>query len=171
MTPAQKAWETRRRRAAGEAPKATPKPQPAPRPDGQLSAAQKAWETRRLRDAARADQQAREVLAAAPVPVPVEPVPAKESVVELLNAMGSGYRRFIVINVGPRTVSLFHAPTLATIEFDRLTFDRTAKPAPRVKPHILRDIIKRNMRTYDRLMLDYNAKNAELALTALGEKN
>ena len=115
-----------------------------------LSPAQKAWETRRARDAARAD------IAAINRGIETKAPAFKESkpVVDINldhHAIGSGTRRFVVLDCGKSFVRLFCYPTLTSITIDRLTFDRKAKYARDAKPATIAAIIRANLAMADRI--------------------
>jgi hypothetical protein len=54
--------------------------------------------------------------------------------------IGCGFRRYLVLEVGPKFVTLFYAPKLATVRVDCLTFDRHAKAET-----LMAGIIRANM--------------------------
>jgi hypothetical protein len=116
-----------------------------------LSPAQKAWETRRAKAEGRAIVEARKVEAAAPPPPPSPASDARH--VELWldrQDVGCGYRRYTVLDVGPRVVRLFSAAKLIAIDIDRCEFDRWAKPV-RHKGATVARIIRQNIAMADRV--------------------
>jgi hypothetical protein len=129
LSPAQKAWITRRAKMA-----VRPAPTPAPvlpEPD---------WMKPRA-------------VATAPQLEPVTDLPVIE--INIDNAMvGCGQRRFIVLDLSAREARLFYAPLLATIVIPRKVFDDRHVPAKRVKRDVLADIIRRNIARADRTNAD-----------------
>lgn len=114
------------------------------------NAAHKAWETRRLKAAGRAIVEAAKVAKTAPVVT--SPLADARMVSMWMDnvEIGCGYRRFIVLDVGPRFVKLFSASKLATIEVLRSEFDRYAREV-RGKAKTVTAIIKRNVAMADRI--------------------
>lgn len=115
-----------------------------------LSPAHKAWETRRAKAEGRAILEARKVEAIAPVKV--SPL-ADAKMVELWldrQDVGCGQRRYIVLDIGGRTVRLFSAAKLITVEVDRSEFDRYARPV-RGRAKTVATIIRNNQSLADRI--------------------
>jgi hypothetical protein len=115
-----------------------------------MNAAQKAWATRRARDAARADIVTLNKGVEAPSPALNESKP----VVDLYlhdSPVGSGLRRYIVLECGPKWVKLFYYPSLTMVRIDRLTFDRKAKAAKDAKKRTLARIIRANVELAERI--------------------
>jgi hypothetical protein len=79
--------------------------------------------------------------------------------------VGYGRRRFIVLSADDRRVSLLSAAQLAELQVPRLTFDRFAKPARGSSAKTLAAIIKRNLTERLRLWPDETA-----AITACAER-
>ena len=80
--------------------------------------------------------------------------------------IGCGLRRFIVLRIGPKWATLFHVPTLATIQYPRKSFDSKAGPAIYNARNVSR-ILRRNVAQAKRLDREYSAANAAAALAAL----
>lgn len=130
-----------------------------------LTAAQKAWETRRAKAEGRALIEAAKVAAVAPPP-PKTPA-ADARVVSLWldrQDVGTGWRRYVVLDVGDRMVRLFSAAKLIAIDVTRAEFDRWAKPV-RHKGTTITAIIKANIAMVDRI----NDAAGELVLFDGGE--
>jgi len=132
----------------------------------ELSAAQKAWVTRRARAQARADQVAVAKGVATPPPEKIDGEPIVQLYVDEPST-GTGFRRFVVLSVGPKYAVLFHPATLSTLRVERPTFDRWATPARSSRPRAIAAIIRRNMRQADRLEQRYSQTNAEQAIAIL----
>jgi hypothetical protein len=115
-----------------------------------MNAAQKAWATRRARDAARADIKT----ISKGIDQPSAAYDPKRPVVDIFlddNKVGSGLRRYVVLECGPRVVRLFYYPTLTLVKVDRLTFDRKAKPAKDAKKRTIARIIRANVEQAERI--------------------
>jgi len=175
MNAAQKAWATRRARAATASPLPIMPPARQRRTvervtallaasaPGELTAGQKAAETRRAVDAARIEAEARRNGVEAVSPL------ANNAMVSLYvddQKLGSGERSFLVLEIGQKTVRLFNAPTLSEIAVDRLAFDRHARPY-RSLTKTVAAIIARNQATFERLDLDYAPRTAREAMRVL----
>jgi hypothetical protein len=65
--------------------------------------------------------------------------------------VGCGFRRFIVLEEGDRTVRLFSAAKLAAIKVDRRYFEQKAKFDRRPNRRAIADIIRRNVAMADRI--------------------
>lgn len=64
--------------------------------------------------------------------------------------VGCGFRRFMVLEIGPRVVRLFSCASLENILVDRKRFERDAKPAKRAFKKELASIVRRNIAMADR---------------------
>ena len=175
MNAAQKAWATRRARAAAASPLPTMPPARARRAvervspllagsaRAELSAGQKAAETRRAVEAARVEAEARRNGIAEVSPL------ADHAMVTFYvddQKLGCGERSFLVLEIGQKTVRLFNAPTLSEISVDRVAFDRHARPY-RSLTKTVAAIIARNQAEFERLDLEYDPRVAKRALEAL----
>lgn len=113
-------------------------------------AAKRAWETMRAKKAAREKLAA----IAAGVQGPSTAFRETKPVVDLFladdPAVGSGMRRFIVLDCGERSVRLFCYPKMVATTIDRVTFDQKAKYARDAKAGKLIEIIKRNIALADK---------------------
>lgn len=113
-------------------------------------AAKRAWETMRAKKAAREKLAA----IAAGVQAPSPALKTSKPVVDLYLAddpvVGSGTRRFIVLDCGERAVRLFCYPKMIATTVDRVTFDQKAKYARDAKAEKLIEIIKRNIALADK---------------------
>lgn len=135
-----------------------------------LTAAQKAWQTRRLAAAARADIVALKKGIETPAPI------GDAAMVEInldLPKIGCGFRRYLVMDIGPKMVALFYVPTLQVVRIDRLTFDRRAKKVTFGK-RVMTSLIRNNMEVRGRLFADHaetaqRLRDAETALAILSE--
>ena len=67
--------------------------------------------------------------------------------------IGTGFRRLIVIEVGTKTAKLFSVPYLTNITIDRATFDRKAKPVT-FNPKTVKRIIRENIELTRRIALE-----------------
>jgi hypothetical protein len=115
----------------------------------ELSPAQKAWETRRARAEAHALQERWKAIETEATPSPLQS--ARMIEIELDRPdVGCGRRRYIVLDIGPRKVRLFSAPSLISIDVTREEFDRRAKPAKH-NGAIVAGIIRRNIALADRV--------------------
>ncbi len=171
LNAAQKAWETRRARAAAAAIASQPAKAARPKVERvsplagqvvQLNAAHRAHETRRALEAARQELEARRNGVTSPSPVEAE-------LVHLYiddSKIGCGYRQFVVVEIGPKAVRLFNAPTLQEISVDRFVFDKRATPYRTVKSRVI-NLITKTISCCDRLGIDYDARAAKAALAVL----
>ncbi len=65
--------------------------------------------------------------------------------------VGCGFFRFVVLDRGPRKVRLFYCSRLSTIIVNRAEFDRGHMPARKFKRATLADIIRRNRALADKV--------------------
>ncbi|CAN7378435.1 hypothetical protein LJR220_003367 [Bradyrhizobium sp. LjRoot220] len=124
-----------------------------------LSPAQKAWETRRAKAAGHALQERQKAIEVEAAPSPLVDARMIEIALDLPD-IACGRRRYVVLDIGPRTVRLFSAPSLIGINITREEFDRRAKPVKH-NGAIVAGIIRRNIALADRV----NDKAATLVLT------
>jgi len=167
MNAAQKAWATRRARLAeaGSVSVAAPIKKPATaiervsailEPKREMTAGEKAAETKRLEAQARADAELmRKGISNAPaIQSPTVTMWVDDAKV------GCGIRNFVVIEIGPRWVRMFHVATLQEVRVTRIEFDRYATP------YKAKNLIKRiddHAAMFDRLStpehrLDYSVR-------------
>lgn len=78
--------------------------------------------------------------------------------------VGSGRRRYVVLDTGARMVRLFSASSLIAIDVHRLEFEKRAR-AVKFNPKTVAEIIRRNIALADRL----NDKAADVVLFDGGE--
>lgn len=117
-----------------------------------LSPAQKAWQTRRLLAEQRAKvEAAAAIVAAAPPRSKLNPLSSKMVEINLDRAdVGCGWRRYVVLEVGPGWVKLFSAAMLKSVDIRRAEFDLKAK-ATKFDKAAVAAIIRRNRAMADRL--------------------
>ena len=115
-----------------------------------LSPQQKAWETRRAKLDGRVLIETRKAEAAAPVVLsPLQDAKMVELWLDR-HDVGCGYRRYVVLEIGYRSVLLFSAAKLATVEVDRREFDRHAREVmPKAKAVVA--IMQNNIKLADRI--------------------
>lgn len=130
LSPARKAWITRRA-------KALVRPVVFPPPAAPIPSAPTTWMTPSV----------------APPPPELQPV-TELQVVELWlddAVVGCGQRRFIVLDQSTREVRLFYAPLLATTTVPRRIFDAHHMPARKVRRKVIAEIIRARRTVADRV--------------------
>jgi hypothetical protein len=139
LSPAQKAWITRRAKMATR-PVAAPAPKAEP------------------------DWMKPRQVAEIPQLEPVTELRMVEINVDH-RLLGCGQRRFVVLDMSAREVRLFYAPLLTTITIPRKVFNDRHAPAKRVKRDVLADIIRRKIALADSI----NAAKCKLIMSDGGQ--
>lgn len=129
----------------------------------EMTAGQKAAATRAAIEEARRAQAARRN--GVEEPSHLEDAVAVELYVDDAK-LGCGQRNFVVVEIGPKLVTLFYPATLATLKLDRVTFERDAKPYKTSNAKLLARI-DAVIQSYEKSGLEYDAKAAKAAIRAL----
>jgi hypothetical protein len=83
--------------------------------------------------------------------------------------IGSGYRRFLVLEVGRKWATLFYAPTLAKLRLPIEAVERNPSyEEVETNRRLLRRLIKDAVKTRKRLGLGYSEDAVKTALDMLG---
>ena len=82
---------------------------------------------------------------------------------------GDGYRRLLVLTVGPKFTTLLYLPTVTLVHMDNrdLGRNRTARPAEDANPRALRRILRNNVRERKQNKLRFSTRAAKLAAELL----
>jgi hypothetical protein len=129
-------------------------------------------ETTIMSPSIRARYQARQDFAALRAGIKTPPPVGNSPMVEMFvnePRIGCGFRRFVVLSVGPRWAFLFHAPSLQQLKVDRVTFDRHARQTE-FNQSTVGTIIRRNLEQAERNQIRHSPRAAKFALSAIRPK-